>query len=78
VVLAERLLKENTGTASRLQAAWRLILSRPPTADELAAAEKHLVSANAKLAGSGSSPELDAWASLVRVMFRLNEFLYLD
>jgi len=76
--LAGRLLKESTGTAARVQSACRLILCRPAAEDEITAAEKFLAAAGAKLAGSGAATEQEAFAAYIRVIFRLNEFLYLD
>jgi hypothetical protein len=76
--LAERLLKDSSADAARVQSAYRLILCRPAANDEAAAAERFLASARAKLKGTGAAAEVEAWASFLRVIFRLNEFLYLD
>ncbi|MBL9173027.1 MAG: DUF1553 domain-containing protein [Verrucomicrobiales bacterium] len=79
--LAERLLTGNERDADRISAAFELTLGRPPRPEELTASLSHLadVTARGRSATPPSpQPELDAWQSLVRVLFRLNEFVYLD
>ncbi|OJW16805.1 MAG: hypothetical protein BGO49_15955 [Planctomycetales bacterium 71-10] len=67
--------------AARVDRAFRLALGRPATAAEVDAMRQHVESARADLAGEPDPPEpLDrrAWASLARVLFGSNEFLYVD
>ncbi len=57
--------------AARIDRAWRLALSRPPTDEEAAGARRFLSEIRA------AQGEAAAWQSLARVIFRLNEFVYL-
>lgn len=77
---AERLLARPGNDAERVKRAFELTLARPPTAQERAQSLAHLEKFRARQqpASSDRNPERDAWASLARVLFRLNEFLYLD
>ena len=66
-------------TATRLPCS--LILCRPATDDEVKSAGEFLTGARAKLERTGTAAdklEIECLSSLVRVFFRLNEFLYLD
>jgi len=62
---AARLKKEAKDDAGRVDRAFTLALGRTPTADERAAILAYI--------GDGSP---DAWESVGRTLFRLNEFLY--
>jgi len=78
---AERLLAERSEDSARVQLAYTLAFARPPDADELASAVDFLTTARARLRASGTTDDkLDpqAWQSFVRVLFRLNEFVYLE
>jgi cytochrome c553 len=68
-----KLMRETPDTRERLQRAFLTILSRPPTDDETKMLLSHLGEAS-MTAGSDDA----AWASVIRSLFRLNEFLYLD
>jgi hypothetical protein len=67
--VAARICKDTTDEDARIQRAYSLLFSRPAAADELAAARTFL----AKQKG-----EDEAWRAFVRVLFRLNEFVYVD
>jgi hypothetical protein len=78
---AERLLSERKDDTERLQLACSLAFCRPAQTAETADALKFLESMKAKLSASGTAPEKldsEAWQALVRVLLRLNEFVYLD
>jgi len=70
--LAVRLAREGEPDSLRLQQAFRTLLGRMPTADETTLLQQHLVSVRE------SATEAAAWASLLRSLMRLNEFLYVD
>ena len=71
--IAERLMKTGSDESQRVKSAYELLFARPPTANEAAAATQFI--ANAK----GSAPDAnEAWNAYVRVLLRLNEFVYLD
>jgi Protein of unknown function (DUF1553)/Protein of unknown function (DUF1549)/Planctomycete cytochrome C len=77
--VAERIAAQDP--AQRIPALYALLFARPATAAEITAATGYLDALRAKLKATGSSNdhlEAEALASLVRVMFRLNEFVYLD
>jgi hypothetical protein len=79
-VFADRVLAERKDDATRLDHVFRLALGRSPDADE---ASEMLAWVKARTAkhesrGDGSKAGQEAWRSLVRVLFRLNEFVYID
>jgi hypothetical protein len=78
--LAARLLARPGGDAERVKHTFELTLARPPSAQEREQALAHLEKFRSRPEPASSATDLDreAWASLVRVLFRLNEFLYLD
>ncbi|WP_165247365.1 PSD1 and planctomycete cytochrome C domain-containing protein [Paludisphaera soli] len=79
--LADRLLAEAADPAARVDRAFRLALGRPASAAEVDRMREHLEACRADLAGDGEPAEtLDrrAWASLARVLFGTNEFVYVD
>ncbi|HZJ17724.1 MAG TPA: DUF1553 domain-containing protein, partial [Chthoniobacteraceae bacterium] len=71
--IAERILADAADNATRVKRTYTLLFSRPPDENEAAAAEKFLAEAKTKL-----GDEKEAWRSYLRVLFRLNEFVYLD
>jgi hypothetical protein len=78
---AERLIASSPETRLRLQLAYELCYSRPPTAGEIAGSENYLAAYAARLNATGKSPaaaERGAWLSLARVLLSANEFLYID
>jgi hypothetical protein len=78
---AGRLLAASNAAAQRLELAFRLAWGRAPDPDERARALRFLdetQTALASLGAAGDSRELDAWASLAKVILTANEFLYID
>ncbi|MBN9690275.1 MAG: DUF1553 domain-containing protein [Verrucomicrobia bacterium] len=78
---AERLLAQNGPDSERVTAAFEQALGRPPRAEELTGSLNYLTDVTARYRANTpppTQPELEAWQSLIRVLFRLNEFVYLD
>ncbi len=78
---AARLLSEVSGAEARVTQAFERTLGRPPSASELAAATDWLAQTREELKACGTPDEqleLAAWGGLSRVLFRINEFLYVD
>ena len=71
--IADRLLKSASDDSQRVKSAYELLFARPPTADEESAATEFL--ANARRSAPDAN---EAWNAYVRVLLRLNEFVYLD
>ncbi len=79
--LARRLIAASTDAANRVEMAYRLAWSRPPTSEERDRALAFLRTAHAALASAGTSAESrerEAWSSLAKVVLTANEFLYVD
>jgi hypothetical protein len=79
--LATRLINSTGDDAGRVELAYRLALGRKPGADELTAATTYLASARVDLQQSGTPSdqiERAALASVARVLFASNEFVYID
>lgn len=77
---AARLLAERSEDSARVQHAYTLAFARPPDADELARALDFLTTARARLSASGTTADKldgETWQAFVRVLFRVNEFVYL-
>lgn len=71
--IADRLMKSASDDSQRVKSAYELLFARAPTADEESAATHFLANA------IRSSPDAnEAWNAYVRVLLRLNEFVYLD
>ena len=78
---AERLRAQNESDADRITAAFEQALGRPPRSEELTGCLNYLSEVTTRYRTTtppSAQPELDAWQSLIRVLFRLNEFVYLD
>ncbi len=78
---AARMLRDAGDDGQRLVHMFELVLGRPPTADEQAEAAGWLAGVAVELQSSGTPAEQvqqAAWAGFARVMFRLNEFLYIE
>jgi hypothetical protein len=78
---AERIMKEEKDDSRRIDRAFQLAFSRPATPDEIESGRGFLTRTRESLEGSGTpgkGQDLEAWHALVRVLFRLNEFVYLD
>ncbi len=79
---AERLLnwqsQHQASDAQLVSYAFELCLSRPAADWEVEQALEFMAQVASRAASSESDRRLEAWQSLVRVLFRLNEFVYLD
>jgi len=78
---AARLRQEFTNDDERLNRAYQLALGRPAEIAELEQGRTFLASVQTKLKSGHVPPEqleAEAWRALTRVIFRLNEFVYLD
>ncbi|MCI0535847.1 MAG: DUF1553 domain-containing protein [Verrucomicrobiales bacterium] len=78
---AARVVKEAKDDKARLQRAYQLALARLPESSELDDGRKFLAAVREKLRADGMADEQiepDSWRAMVRVLFRLNEFVYLD
>ena len=78
---AARLEQAAPMTSTRLDLAHQLTLARPITSTERAAAENYLTQAKERLAAANVPADqfdLLAWQSYVRVLFRMNEFVYVE
>ncbi len=79
--VADQLIAHGSDETARLVRAYELLFARPPVADERTAALSFLANARAQLRDDGIAAdaiEAEAWRACVRVLFRLNEFVYLD
>ncbi|MEQ1862131.1 MAG: PSD1 and planctomycete cytochrome C domain-containing protein [Chthoniobacteraceae bacterium] len=79
--VAESITKSSGDDALRVQRAYSLLFARPAADGEVTAARSFLADARAKLRDAGTAAEQldsEAWRAYLRVLFRLNEFVYLD
>jgi hypothetical protein len=79
--LARRLIAASSEPAKRIEMAYRLAWSRPPTTDDCRRAQEFVKTAQLASAQSGAPMaicEHEAWASLAKIMLTANEFLYID
>ena len=79
--LAARLLAERADDAGRVDRAWQLAFSRPPSAAEKREAGAFLGKIRETLKKSGAAAadaEAQSWESYARVVLRTNEFIYVD
>ncbi len=78
---ASRITSEHIGDDDRITAFFEWALSREPSPKERAQAHRFLADVQLQ-AGTGSNSDLRsvalAWQSFARVLFRLNEFVYVD
>jgi hypothetical protein len=78
---ARRLLTESADNTKRLQRAYELALGRPPDPIELEGQTGFLAAVTEQLRARGTPGEQiepEAWQAMARVIFRLNEFVYID
>jgi hypothetical protein len=78
---ATQILSKGQSDADRMETAYRLALGRKPDAFEKAQAKEFLTSVRTRLQERDTAPdriEAEAWQSMARVIFRLNEFVYVD
>jgi hypothetical protein len=79
--LADRIRRQQPDDPSRIRYAYQLLLARRPVSEEAASAAEFLGSARKLLAENGVAAEeieTESWRAMVRSLFRLNEFVYLD
>ena len=79
--VAERITARGSDDAARVRRAYELLFARPASAEELASAQTFLTNARAQLREDGMTSEQvepETWHAFIRVLFRLNEFVYLD
>ena len=80
-LFAQRIMKTGEDDASRLQFAYQNALGRPADSSEMESGRKFLRQVRENLRGSGTPEnqiEGESWQAMVRVLLRLNEFVYLD
>jgi len=78
---AARLLSSAGDDAGKLELAYRLALSRKPTAEEITAATGYLKTARERLKSAGTAADqVDraAFAGVARVLMASNEFVYVE
>ena len=78
---AARLINVSSDTTGRLKAAYYLALGRPAEADELERGRHFIASVSEQLRAAEvptDKIEAQAWQAMARVLFRLNEFVYID
>jgi hypothetical protein len=78
---AARLLASATDDHARLELAYVLAFGRPPTGDDQSATASFLQQLRARFATTGAGAEVveqSAWQGCARVIFRMNEFVYVD
>jgi hypothetical protein len=80
VALAGRVLRESPDHDHRIERAWALAWSRPPTPSERVRAARHVEEYARAIGTAVPKPgaERQAWISLCRVLLCANEFLYLE
>jgi hypothetical protein len=79
--LADRLLAADSDDAVRIRQAWQLLYSRPADSGEVDRINQYLMDVRAELERGGTPAdqlEIESWRSLLRAMFRTNEFVYVD
>jgi hypothetical protein len=78
---AERLLRDRPTDETRVDRAFALVLGRAPTTQERDRSLQFLDQARSKVQpvkATKEDPEKRVWTSFAAVMFRINEFLYVD
>ena len=75
------MVKDAKDDTTRLKRAYQLALARPPESSELDSGRKFLAAVREKLRADGMADdqvESESWRAMIRVIFRLNEFVYVD
>jgi hypothetical protein len=78
---AKRIAERSADDAARLRRGYELAFGRPATADELERGQNFLAAARQAFSGSGVTQvqlETETWQAFARVLYRLNEFAYID
>jgi hypothetical protein len=79
--LVDRLHRERTDDDGRIERAYVLLLSRPPTEAEKSDGRRYLAEFAERLAAAKAAPSnagRTAWESYARALLRLSEFVYLN
>jgi hypothetical protein len=78
--LATRIVSSRTDDDGRIELAYELLFGREPTADERQMAKDYFARLPANAADGSSDDQVAAkrWTSLIRVLLRTNEFVYLE
>jgi len=76
---AERLVKEAADNRARIDLAYKICFGRAADPREIESCETFLADVRGRFDGVPEERrELESWQALVRVLFRLNEFVYVD
>lgn len=78
---AARIVAHAKDDDARITRVYELALSHPASSEEIADAKSFLSTVREKLKSAGTPPEkleAEAWQAMVRVILRLNEFVYID
>ena len=81
LAFAARIVSAAQTDEARLKFAYQAALGRPVDRNELDRGLAFLIEARQRLRESSTPPEkleAESWQAMVRVLFRLNEFVYLD
>ncbi|HEX5104067.1 MAG TPA: DUF1553 domain-containing protein [Pirellulaceae bacterium] len=73
--IADRVRNSADNDAGRIDHAYNLLYSRPATEDEQSLAAGYLSKLRSQ---AGDNPEAAAWQSLIRVLLRTNEYVYVE
>jgi mono/diheme cytochrome c family protein len=79
--LSKRVLTIEGADGNRVDLVWRLLYSRPVASDELQEVQKAIQQIRVDYQSAGLTDkalESAVWASTIRSLFRLNEFVYID
>ena len=76
--LASKISKTNTSAQAGIEAAFALVLNRPPDADELALSLEFIRRHAEKYQSKGEAKNMLALRDFCRTLTNLNEFAYLD
>ena len=79
--MVRRLQADSSDESSRMNKCWLLMFGRLPDADEKSAAMEFLAETQKELESNGEELAIldqQSWQALVRSLFRLNEFVYVD
>jgi hypothetical protein len=80
-LLAERVLASHSDDGQRIGHLYQLLFARLPFDYELSALKTYLATTEKRLKDLGTPAKqlhVATWSSLIRISFRLNEFIYLD
>jgi hypothetical protein len=78
---ARRLISESADPGTRMETAWELAWGRPPAPSERARTREYLRNYTEALIAAGipsARHEVEAWASLARILLTASEFFYVE